>query len=185
MATLNDIDHIVVLMLENRSFDSMLGTLYPKSAGFDGLTGNETNLNAAGTPVSVWNQPGTDLATMTIPDPDPGEYWVDMNQQIFGSTAPPTPQSLATMGGFLANYTGLQPPPPAGSRAVMHYFTPEQVPVISCLARQFAVCDQWHAAAPCQTSPNRFFVHTATPNRYHNNEPPKLPYMMPTIFDLF
>jgi phospholipase C len=35
--SLGKIDHIVVLMLENRSFDSMLGKLYQKSATFDGL----------------------------------------------------------------------------------------------------------------------------------------------------
>jgi phospholipase C len=37
------IEHIVVLMLENRSFDSMLGELYPKSQEFDGLAGTESN----------------------------------------------------------------------------------------------------------------------------------------------
>ena len=37
------IDHVVVLMLENRSFDCMLGSLRPKSADFDGLDGTETN----------------------------------------------------------------------------------------------------------------------------------------------
>ena len=35
------IKHIVVLMLENRSFDNLLGRLYPNSDGFDGLSGNE------------------------------------------------------------------------------------------------------------------------------------------------
>ncbi len=38
-----DIKHVVVLMLENRSFDSMLGMLYRSGASFDGLTGTETN----------------------------------------------------------------------------------------------------------------------------------------------
>lgn len=184
MANLDNIDHVVVLMLENRSFDSMLGMLYPHSAGFDGLTGNETNPGPDGQPVRVWNLPGTDGATMTIPDPDPGELWLDMNQQIFGTTETP-PRSPATMTGFLANYTAQRPPPPPATRAVMHYFTPEQVPVISRLARQFAVCDQWHAAAPCQTWPNRFFVHTATANGYQNNDPTQFPYLMPTVFNRF
>lgn len=43
---LRKIDHVVVLMLENRSFDSMLGALgkyYTADAGFDGLSGNESN----------------------------------------------------------------------------------------------------------------------------------------------
>ena len=65
----------------------------------------------------------------------------------------------------------------------MHYFTPEQVPVISQLARAFGVSDRWHASAPCQTWPNRFFAHTATANGYVNNSPTHFPYMMETVFN--
>ena len=46
MTPFDNINHIVVLMMENRSFDSMLGRLYPKSDGFDGINGTETNLAA-------------------------------------------------------------------------------------------------------------------------------------------
>jgi len=67
----------------------------------------------------------------------------------------------------------------------MHYFSPEQVPVISELARQFAVCDRWFASAPCQTWPNRFFVHACTANGYENNDPPRFPYEMDTVFNQF
>src|SRR6516165_10306226 len=51
--SLGQIDHIVVLMLENRSFDTMLGKLYPKSATFDGLDGTEQNPDSSGVPVQV------------------------------------------------------------------------------------------------------------------------------------
>ena len=85
MASLQKIDHIVVLMLENRSFDSLLGTLYPKSDSFEGLNGTEQNPDANGTPVVVWNSPGTDETTMRIPNPDPGELWTDINMQLFGN----------------------------------------------------------------------------------------------------
>ncbi|MFZ0694455.1 MAG: alkaline phosphatase family protein [Alphaproteobacteria bacterium] len=184
MSALDRINHIVVLMLENRSFDNMLGMLYPKSAGFDGLDGTETNLDANSNPVRVWNRPGTDETTMTIPNPDPGELWADINTQLFG-TAMPAP--AARMAGFVRNYTSQAAQPAAAYKpgSVMHYFTPEQVPVISRLARQFAVCDRWHASAPCQTWPNRFFVHTGTANGYENNSPPHFPYEMPTIFNRF
>src|SRR6202035_745019 len=47
MAQLDQVNHIIVLMLENRSFDGMLGMLYPASARFDGLLGTETNLDPA------------------------------------------------------------------------------------------------------------------------------------------
>jgi phospholipase C len=65
----------------------------------------------------------------------------------------------------------------------MHYFTPDQVPVISTLARAFGVSDRWHASAPCQTWPNRFFAHTGTANGYVNNAPTHFPYQMETVFN--
>ena len=50
MGQLRKIDHIVVLMLENRSFDCLLGKLYPKSDSFEGLSGGEQNPDANGSP---------------------------------------------------------------------------------------------------------------------------------------
>ena len=186
MPSLDQIEHVVVLMLENRSFDSMLGFLYPKSPGFDGLTGTEFNLDATGTPVPVWNSPGSDRQTLSIPDPDPGELFTDINTQLFEAAAKPPPGQTPSMGGFAKNYVAQ--PNPSGdiyvTKNVMHYFTPEQVPVISRLARQFAVSDRWFASAPCQTWPNRFFVHTGTADRYENNDPPHLPGV-DTIYNRF
>jgi len=66
---------------------------------------------------------------------------------------------------------------------VMHGFTPDQLPVISALAKGFGVSDRWHASAPNQTWPNRFFVHTGTAAGYVNNSPSHPPYLMPTIFN--
>jgi phospholipase C len=180
------IDHIVVLMLENRSFDCLLGCLYPGLPNFAGLTGNEFNswTDPGGTtvPIRVWNDQSLVPGAMTIPDPDPGELFVDMNTQLFGlgntpgGAAPP-------MSGFVDNYMR-QPPADRSfdAHAPMHFFKPNQIEVLSELARSFAVCDDWHASAPCQTWPNRFFVHTATANGYVNNSPPRFPYLMPTIF---
>jgi len=186
MASLNEIDHVVVLMLENRSFDNMLGFLYPKSSGFDGLAGTEFNLDAAGNAVPVWNSPGSDRPTLSIPDPDPGELWVDINTQLFGVATGPSPGQTPDMGGFAKNYatqTDQQGADYAPNK-VMHYFTPDQVPVISRLAKQFAVSDRWFASAPCQTWPNRFFVHTGTAEGHENNNPVHLPGI-DTIFNRF
>lgn len=185
MGMLNSVNHIVVLMLENRSFDCLLGALYPASSGFDGLSGTETNLDLNGKPVPVWNSRGTDDATMSIPTPDPGELFTDMNEQIFGASSIETPTPPPPMSGFVTNYMKQTGDPSSTyiPQSVMHYFLPEQVPVISRLARQFAVSDRWHASAPCQTWPNRFFAHTATAAGYENNDPPHFPYEMPTIFN--
>jgi phospholipase C len=191
MGALNEINHIVVLMLEYRSFDNLLGGLgqfYPPAMNFNGLTGNETNPNPPGPPVQVRSNVGTDRATMTIPDPDPGEEWTDINQQICDSQTYSPPPAGSQMSGFVANYVYQGTlPDNAGkhyvARDIMHYFTPDQVPVLSTLARSFAVSDAWYASAPCQTWPNRFFVHCATANGYENNEPVHFPYEMETIYD--
>jgi phospholipase C len=185
MGQLDRINHIVVLMMENRSFDNLLGKLYPASSSFDGLVGTESNLDPNGVPIAVWNSPGTDRAAMTIPDPDPGELWADINEQLFETPVVPQPTPTPTMGGFVKNYLrqALTEPGNYDPKAIMHYYTPEQVPVMSLLARQFAVCDRWFASAPCQTWPNRFFIHACTANGYENNDPPRFPYQMDTVFN--
>ncbi len=190
---LDRIEHIVVLMQENRSFDDILGWQF----GLD--PGTMFNLTEQGERIPVWKDTGTGFRTMTIPDPDPGELFTDMNYQLFerffvpaGVEPPPVP----TMGGFVRNYVaqtiaepGFQEP--YDPRAIMHAFTPEQVPASSELAASFGVAHRWFASAPCQTWPNRFFVHTATAAGWVNNlpDPPwdlveRLPYDMPTVFNL-
>ncbi|MGB7884898.1 MAG: alkaline phosphatase family protein [Xanthobacteraceae bacterium] len=101
MGQLQNIDHVVVLMLENRSFDCLLGELNPKSDAFEGLDGKEQNLDANGVAVSVWNSPGSDETTMSIPDPDPGELWTDINTQLFGAPTPSSPVPTPQMSGLV------------------------------------------------------------------------------------
>jgi phospholipase C len=180
------IKHVVVLMLENRSFDCMLGMLYPKSAGFDGLDGTEANTwHKPGNQlqvVPVWKSPELTPTAACIPNPDPGELFTDIDTHIHG-----LPTDRSVMGGFVDNYMRQKPgdprtDPAPDPAAPMHYFTPDQLPVMSTLARSFAVSDRWHASAPCQTWPNRFFVHTGTANGYVDNAPTHFPYEMPTVF---
>lgn len=174
------VEHVVVLMLENRSFDCMLGRLYPDDPDFRGLTLKESNVYGSAT-IPVWNDPGMSPTTACIPKPDPGEQFTDMNVQLFGSGAPSVP---ARMSGFATNY-GSQKPSKDGiprPRDVLHYFTPEQVPVISTLAKAFGVSDAWHASAPCQTWPNRFFAHTATALGHVDNHTFPIPYPAESIF---
>ena len=85
----NKIDHVVVLMMENRSFDCLLGQLYPGNSEFEGLQGNETNPLHGGADVKVWNSAKLDSKSMSIPDPDPGELWNDINMQLYRMVTPP------------------------------------------------------------------------------------------------
>ncbi len=177
-----DVRHVVVLMLENRSFDCMLGQLYPASDAFDGLTGAEVNVWHHGneqTTVAVWTDATMGPGAVLVPDPDPGELFTDIHEQISGKSG-----FSAAMGGFVDNYMS-QPAAQASARpeAVMQYFTEGHVPVISQLARAFGVSDRWFASAPCQTWPNRLFAHTGSAGGDVNNTPLHVPYMMPTTFE--
>lgn len=204
------VNHIVVLMLENRSFDNMLGKLYPKSERFNGLSGNEVNsyVDSKGLKhtIKVWSS--RDLhqgPRMDTPNPDPGEEFADMTHQLFEKNVGVSSSETPSMGGFAQNYynficrdktaqgelrkkRGVEEesvpllPTEEETADIMHYYAPEQVPVITQLARNFAVSDRYHASAPNQTWPNRFFVHSATAGGYENNTPPHFPYSMKTIF---
>ncbi len=182
------IKHVVVLMLENRSFDCMLGMLYQSGERFDGLRGTETNTwhkpDGSQQPIQVWKDPSLTAQTVCIPNPDPGELFTDIHTQIHGLTNAGAPNlGPPTMGGFVDDYMRQPVTTPAPDPfSVMHYFTPDQVPVLSQLARAFGVSDRWHASAPCQTWPNRFFAHTGTANGRVNNAPTHFPYTMPTVF---
>lgn len=184
-----DIKHVVVLMLENRSFDSMLGMLYQSSDTFDGLTGTEQNTwhKTDGSPpeqIPVWKSPVITSAAACVPTPDPGELFADIHMQIHGLTADGTLNVRPTMNGFVDNY--MRQPPAAtayDAAAPMHHYTYDEIPVLSQLARAFGVSDRWHAPAPCQTWPNRFFAHTGTARGYVNNSPTHFPYLMETVFN--
>src|SRR6185437_806755 len=109
-----------------------------------------------------------------------GELFTDMTAQLFSGAPTNLPP---TMSGFVANYLA-QPKSstPADPRAPMHYFTTEQVPVLSTLAQSFGLSDCWHASAPCQTWPNRFFAHTGTSLGWINNSQFSVPFPAPSIF---
>jgi phospholipase C len=186
---LSQIEHIVVLMQENRSFDNLLGWQF----GLDPAT--MFNLTVGGERIPVWKDDGTTYPVMTMPDPDPGELFTDMNYQLFERYFVPDSSAAPTMGGFVQSYVNQTMANPGNQspydpRAIMHCFQPDQVPATSRLAATFGVADRWFASAPCQTWPNRFFVHTATADGYVNNVPfpewqivERFPYDMPTIYN--
>src|ERR1700747_1963874 len=105
------IQHIVVLMLENRSFDHMLGYLYadtgnvsPSGQPFEGLTGSESNLDTNGNPVSVYQITPSTPNAYFMPGADPGEGYKAANTQLWGSTAAPASGSVPPMNGFVTDF---------------------------------------------------------------------------------
>ncbi|WP_109126654.1 alkaline phosphatase family protein [Dyella sp. C11] len=193
---LSAINHIVVLMLENRSFDHMLGFLYadtgnvsPTGQAFEGLTGKESNPGAnGGAAVTVFAiEPGT-TSTYFMPGADPGEGYSATNAQLFGSTTAPVPP-VATNAGFVSDFdytlgweTKEKRSVLAGTTAsdIMGVHTPQTLPVLSALARGFAVCDHWFGSVPTETLPNRAFTHAAT-SQGHMDDATKS-FTAPTIY---
>ena len=178
------IEHVVVLMLENRSFDNVLGGLYPdrtRQGRYRGLWGTEANpldpTKSGGASVMVFQGPAAQ-STWIMPYPDPGELYSDMVQQIFGSNSSVLPSGvLPPMSGFAWNYSGQSwsvsgpgwPSVPPVPRNIMQYYSEATMPATFALAKAFAVCDCWFAAAPVQTLANRVLAHCATPGRLASN----------------
>lgn len=178
------IRHFVVLMLENRSFDMMLGDpFWPHASPVDHLRGDETNV-ANGTPYRVSHQIPAGNQPDCVPSPDPGELFTDINTQLFLNPALRAAGAPPTMEGFAQNYAA-QPGAP-NPQGVMHYYTEARLPVMRLLAQQFGFSDQWFASAPCQTWPNRFFAHTGTCLGIPDNDKffaaGQVPFKAPSIF---
>lgn len=163
MATPTDnIKHLIVLMLENRSFDHMLGfhtIAEPKVPGdrIDGLTGRESNLDSKGNEVVV----SMDAKYAGDYRVDPGHHFPDVTEQLFEEDQVPSGRK-PTMGGFVKNYEKQPGGSLVASRRVMKCFDPTKLPVLTTLASEFAVCDRWFSSVPGPTLPNRAFAHLAT-----------------------
>jgi phospholipase C len=200
-ATVADaLDHVVVVLFENRSFDNVLGHLYGPGDGktFEGVIGKELS-----NPIPDWGEHGAErkvvpytVATdMDSPNPDSGEEWYHTNTQLFGVldehnrfkigeavTAPwnaPPPGATPTMDGFVADYVstftgemGRQPNYDEYAN-IMTGYTPEQLPILNGIAREFGVFDHWFCEVPSQTFMNRSFWTAATSSGLVVNSPAK------------
>jgi phospholipase C len=176
---LDNIDYVVFLMLENRSFDSILGWLYKderpsKFVGDDatpiyqGLqTGNYSNEYAGRViPVTFGTKGETGHAgvraePMRVPGFDPGEEYAHINQQLFGSPSQPTTTNppvgtAAGMAGFAYDYDAHYESWEELDQ-IMEAYTPAQLPILNGLAKAYGVSDAWYASVPTQTNPNRAF----------------------------
>ncbi len=195
MGILSQIQHIVVVMLENRSLDNMCGWLYSNGdqPALYLPTGSEQTYN--GLNPDLWNpsnpnyfngQPAAEVAVVQgtndyfVPNPDPEETFDNVTYQIYG---PPKATRQTAMQGFVVDY---QYATAADADQIMQAYTPSQVPVISQLAKNFAISDAWFCSVPSQTWPNRAFVHAGTSNGNVNNgnPPDPLQWNVNTIFNV-
>ena len=155
-AGLDNLKHIVVLMMENRSFDHMLGALVKTHPQINGLTGNESNPDTQGAIIKV--QPNAQFQSQL--DPDPDHHFPGVDLQIFGGQ-PQGPNRVANMQGFVKDYF-TQTNDVNRSHNIMYYFTPDKLPVLTTLATEFAVFNGWFSSIPGPTICNRAFAHYGT-----------------------
>jgi phospholipase C len=188
---------VVVLMLENRSFDHMLGYLYPGNTSpagqpFEGLTGAESNPGTNGQPVTVFKIEPTTPNAYLMPGADPGEGYMATNDQLFGSNTAPASGAAAAGQNYIKNYgytlgwqsksTGWPVVPGTVEGDIMGCYTPEALPVLSGLAKGYAVCDHWFCSVPTETLPNRAFACAATSQGHMDDKTHT--FTSPTIFGL-
>jgi phospholipase C len=143
---LSRVHTVVVVKMENRSFDHLLGYLglaesgHPISSRIEGI--QHANLYYAHDPY-----PPRPLASTSI-SPDPPDERNDVAIQINSPAGP--------MKGFVASYRLHYPN--AAVQRVMEYCPKDYLTTTDFLARRFTVCDDWFACLPASTLPNRLMA---------------------------
>jgi phospholipase C len=142
-ANLQKIEHIVVLMLENRSFDHMLGYLSLEAGrtDVDGLRPGLSNTYKGKT----YRIRHLQRTAFTKPE-DPCHGGACIAEQVSGG-----------MGGFVSNYAKSRPQAPHVD-LVMGYYSGADLPTYDHLAHEFCVCDRWFSSVPGATWPNRLYA---------------------------
>ena len=136
-------DHIVVVMMENHSFDNLLGALpisgQPKARGL--------RFNSAGVAENANPGPNGPVRSFPFPSTAQGAHvtqtWNATHEQIAGGK----------MTGFVEQAESEQP---------MGYWTEEVLPFAYSMAKTFTLANGWFCSAPCQTYPNRRFLMAGT-----------------------
>jgi phospholipase C len=198
------IQHIIVVMMENRSFDHLLGYLQHDDPAYPHLDRVRAGCpEDPDDPRSRWIPTSADASRVLGVNPDHSAAAVML--QLYGRTNP-GPTERPTMTGFVRSYRlkidGSSPhtksrmtriveavstlrdrirrvpaPITPGAADIMRCFPEADVPVLSRLAKEFAVLVNWHSSVPGETWPNRNFAHAATSDgetainvRWYNND---------------
>ena len=153
---LPDIETIVFVMMENRSFDHAVGYLSTANPPLpvEGVREDPAWLDAHASVLEGRRYPphplGRDVGRIDDPPHDHAAVATQLG-------APAAPGQPPPMDGFVASYVARQPPP-ADPSLVMGYYDAAAVPVFDFFARHYCVCDHWFAALPTGTQPNRLMA---------------------------
>jgi phospholipase C len=145
------IRHVVHLILENRSFDQMLGSLSGIYPDLDGVDPKKPHSNSD-TEEHSFKQAPTTVRQMLKWDPHHEVPHV-AEQLKDGNT------------GFVRDYSeAYRDSTPAARQLIMSYYPLDFLPALHALARNFTICDRWFSSVPGPTWPNRFFALSGTSN---------------------
>jgi len=153
---LKDIETIVIVIMENRSFDHMLGYL-----SLDGALGVEGLKSDVAWQSSLQNRylgndyPIFRIAPDSVPCSDPQHDQHSIAVQISSAPVGPGPTE---MGGFVESYVRFSNPVPTDPGAVMGYFDAGSAPTFDFFAKNYCVCDHWFASLPLGTQANRLMA---------------------------
>ncbi len=159
-----EIRHVVLLMMENRSYDHVLGArgLVEGKPG-DGITATMTNPDAQGTPVPLFAPTAEQMCVY-----DPPHGWGGSHAQW----------NNGANDGFVTTHQQNV----AGDLAPMQYLTREHQPVTWALADEYAVCDRWFCSVMGPTWPNRMYWLAGTSMGMQSNDVPEGGFTAPTVF---
>jgi phospholipase C len=157
---LSRVQNVVITMLENRSFDHVLGYLGLPDSGHP-LAGRIEGIQHAQTYYAHDTYQPRPITSPSL-TPDPPHERENIDQQINSILGP--------MHGFAQCYGASSPDADQGR--VMEYCVNRYLPSTDFLARNFAICDNWFACLPASTLPNRLMAASGyalvdhTPNGY-------------------
>jgi phospholipase C len=163
------IKHVVVLVMENRAFDHMVGFMKEENPDINGCLPGLDRCSNPNDPLlaaeeQVWTTVSSDAVYRTLTDPD---------HSIHGTTNEIFPLGYIStsvekmMTGFISQYRARGANPP---ESIMQGFSPEHVPIVSQLVREFALVDAWFAGVPGPTEPNRCYCVSATSHGMGTND---------------
>jgi phospholipase C len=166
---MNDsIEHVIILTMENRSFDHYLGAL--KLEGREDVDGIDLALpgvpDDAGKAVNWWRMDGAPLTFR------PPHGWADAHEDYHDGA----------MVGFVRRFQ--MACPNDDPRIPMGYYTRQTLPVLYALADEFTVCDGWFASVLSSTWPNRKYLHSGKRDRDNDTQTIPIPgFQTKPIYD--
>ena len=142
------IRHVIMLIMENRSFDHMMGGMAGVLPGLDGVDPQHPHVNFDPAGQAYYQAPSQLTQTASDPKHEHADVVIQLQNQN---------------SGFVLDFAQQYPASTVQDRQqIMAYFPADFLPGLHSLAHDFTVCDRWYSSVPGPTWPNRFFALSGT-----------------------